>query len=293
MKRMVFASILILLMVVAVMLYILDIVLHQTPALDNLFRMMAAVCICAGGLVRVLGSGKKERASLSFYQNHYQEQIGDAFADQPIYRKKLLCAIRLYNEDNLYKSVKYLAALKPVCKTHDDVYAVGLFLGIALTDMGLEEEAVNVYRQLIDMNVTSSTIYNNLGRLYSGMGKYEDAKASFHLSIQNDEKNPAPYNNLAKLYFDTFSFEQAKTYAQKALEINHKFRQSATLLAILYSLEGDTQSAEKYSHVALAAGEDPQRLKEAIEHYMSEAASKDRRDTASDVAEEANTKRER
>ena len=186
-----------------------------------------------------------------------------------MHRKKLLCAVRLYNEDKYRKAIKYLTELQSCCDHTDDYYAVGLFLGLALTDMGHESAAVEVYNSLLRMGITSTTIYGNLGSLHSSLGNYDDAIACMHLSIQNDEKNPAPYNNLAKLYFDTYDLENAKTYAMKALEINHKLRQSATLLAIIYTLEGDAENAKKYSHISVASGEDPDRLQAVIAHYMT------------------------
>ena len=64
-------------------------------------------------------------------------------------------------------------------------------------------------------------------------------------------------------------FEKAKEYAKKALEINHKFRQSAALLALVYSLENDSDNAEKYTHIAVSCGEDPKRIKNAVEHYKA------------------------
>ena len=60
-----------------------------------------------------------------------------------------------------------------------------------------------------------------------------------------------------------------------ALDVNHKFRQSATLLAIIFSLENDSVNAQKYSHIALSSGEDPDRLKKAIEHYKASMSQKD------------------
>lgn len=259
----------ILLMIASMGFYVVDIILNNTPPTENLFTALATIFIFASALIRLLT--KKGRRSLAFYESQYNEHIACAFANSPFYKKKLLCAIRLYNEDNFNKALKYLLELKAVCKEREDLYAVGLFTGIVLTDMGLKKDAEIVYNTLIDMNITSSTIYGNLGSVYSDMGNYDDAIATLRLAIQNDEKNPAPYNNLAKLYFDTYDFENAKCYALQALHINHKVRQSASLLAIIYSLENDKENAEKYFHMAVSSGENPSRLQQAIKHYQAEA----------------------
>ncbi|MBQ7344375.1 MAG: tetratricopeptide repeat protein [Clostridia bacterium] len=267
--RIICIALLVILIIVAVAFYVIDIVKNDTPADKNLFKMLAAVFICLGSLTRFVTSGGRRGRNLSFYETQYSKEIGTAFSSSPAYRRRLLSALKMYNENKMDKAVKVLMDLRPFCQSRDDYYAVWLFLGLCLTDMGLREEAVTVYNQMIEMRITTSTVYGNLGSLYSALGKYDDAIASLRLGIQNDEKNPAPYNNLAKLYFDTFDFENAKAYAKKALEINHKYRTSASLLAEIYSLEGDEENAAKYSHIAISAGESPERLKRAIEYYKS------------------------
>ena len=252
--------------VIAVCLYVRGVVVDKEPPTKNLFRMLATICVCISGLIKTRRGGRRQ--SLKFYEIQFKDQIKDAFKDS-VLKSKLLCAIRLYNENNLRKALKYLTELKPECKTKDDTYAVNLFLALTLTDCGLREEAVKVYMELVDLGITTTTVYGNLGSLHSALGNFNDAITYSRLSIQNDEKNPAPYNNLAKLYFDNFDFENAKRYAHQALEINHKFRQSASLLAIIYSLEEDKENAEKYTHVAIASGETPERMKEALEYYTA------------------------
>ncbi len=266
--KIVLISILVLLIVASVAWYIVDIA-NGTPPEQNLFSMLAATFICLASLIRIVNGKVGARQRLDFYEREFSAYIKGAFSHSPFLRKKLLCAVRLYNENRLDKAAKYLIDLRPACKTEEDIHAVGLFLGLTFTDMGGAETAVKVYRELIDMNITSSTIYGNLGSLYSGLGMYEDAIANMRLSIQNDENNPAPYNNLAQLYFNLREFEKAKEYANKALQINHKFRQSSSLLAVIYSLEGDADNAEKYSHIAITSGYDPQKLKASIEYFKS------------------------
>ena len=255
--------------------YLSDVIVNNTPITKNLFRMLAAVCVCIGGLIRLFYSkGSGRRSNLSFYEKEYRKFIRDAFDYSPILKNKLLGAIRLYNEDKFNKALKYLGDLKLQCKTDDDIYAVNLFIALVLGDMGLKNEAIKVYNELVSMNLATTTIYGNLGSLHSGLGNYDDANRNLRLSIQHDENNPAPYQNLAKLYFDTRDFESSKRYALAALKINHKFRQSATLLVIVYSIEGDTENAEKYSHISIASGENPTDLKNSIEYFMSLASNK-------------------
>ena len=265
-------SILIALIAASVAFYLVDIIVNNTSPTENLFRVLLTIIICINSLLCIFA--KTKRHNLSYYEARYQEVLQGAFSNSPTHKNKLLRSIRLYNENNFKGAIRILLRLKLVCKTKEDLYAVGLFTALTFTDMGYKNDAIFVYNALIEMNAATSTVYGNIGLLYSEMGNYDDAIASLRLAVQNDEKNPAAYNNLANMYFDTYDLENAKKYALEALKINHKFRQSASLLAIIYSIENDEENTKKYFHIAKASGEDPVMLQKAINHYKTEAFEK-------------------
>lgn len=266
--KIILVIILIILMVVTLGFYISDLIINNTPPTKNLFKALAIFFACLASIIRLWTS--KGRSKLAVYESECQKHIKDAFSNRPFYKKKLLRAIRLFDEEKYDKAIKYLLELKSVSQTRDDIYAVGLFTGLVLTKTGCYNEAIHVYNSLIEMGITSSTIYGNLGNTHLILGNRQDAISNIRLSIQNDENNPAPYNNLAVLYFETSDFENAKIYAEKALQINHKMYQSSGLLAIIYSLEGDKANAEKYSHMAIASGTSAAELHNAIANFMDE-----------------------
>ena len=268
MAKKILAFLLILLLVAVIAFYIYDIVFNDTSPGENFLRMLAVVVACVAGLVRIFVS-PRSRKRLGFYETQYAEQIQNAFCSSFRDRKKLLCAIRLYNEKNYAKAAKYLISLKPRCRKRDDYAAVGVFLALVLTDMGLYKEAIYTYEQLIDMNLATSTIYSNLGHLHSHLGNYKDAASYFTLAIQNNPQNAYAYNNLAHLYFDTYDLKNAVKYAEESLALDHKCYAAASLLAIIYSVEEDTERAEKYFHMAIAGGQNPDKLKERIVYYKS------------------------
>lgn len=266
--KLILSIILVLLVLFCIGLFIYEITVGGADPMEKLPRFVITLLICFISLFKVNYRDYSVRASLNFYDKEYKE-LERAFISSPKDKKTLLRAVRLYNENKLEKALKLLNSLKSVANTKDDVLAVGLFIGLSFTDMKLYDYAIYNYNQLVDMGINSSTIYNNLGHLYMTLGKHEDAFRVLRLSVQNDEKNETAWNNLAQMCFRDHHFEEAKSCALKALEINQKFRQSASLLAIIYSLEDNGTLAEKYSHIAVAAGEDPRNLKAVIERYRS------------------------
>jgi len=257
----------VILIVATIALYVCEIAFNGTPPTQRLAKALAIVIGGIAGIAKVLSG--PSRKNLKFYESQYSEEIKNAFSGSSFDRNKLLCALRLYDEGNLGKAAKYLISLQPKCNKEDDYSAVGLFLALTFTEMKLYNEAVNVYLSLIKMGITSSRIYSNLGNVYSYMGNYDDAISYLRLAIQNDPENPYACNNLASLYFDVANFDNAIKYAEEALRINHKLHQSASLLAIIYAIKEDTESSARYYHMAISAGESPERLKNAIEHFKT------------------------
>lgn len=255
----------ILLMIGVVLLYACDVLIAKNDPLDRLLD--AALMIASGAIcLYKLNTGKKRR-SLDFYEKEYHKEIENAFAGSFINRKRLLCAIRFYNEDNFRKAVKLLSALKPKCRDGADYYAVGVFLALVYTDVQYYDQAIILYHQLINMNLATSTVYGNLGYIYSKYGEGEKALSCLHRALEFNPRNAYAQHNIAKFYFDKYDFDNAVIYAEKALELDTKLRQAASMLAVIYAIKEDREQAQKYFHIAVTSGERPEDLKNSIEFY--------------------------
>ena len=259
--------ILILIMLAVVGLYVFELVAYKVEPAKHLFRTLSIVCFCIAGLIR--RSGTQSRQSLAFYDAQYRDILQNAFVQQPFWRKKLLCAVRLYNESRYDKALKYLSDLKIRSQTIEDHYAVNLFAGLCFTDMGLYQQAENVYQQLIYNEVANSRIFSNLGHVQMQMGNADKALQNYKHALEYDKDNAFAYNNIAQAHFQMHELEEAISPALQALKINPKMHQASALLAIIYALLEDKENAEKYFHIAISSGRDPQELKQAIEHYRT------------------------
>lgn len=267
MKKKLIRSIFILLAAAMVGFYFYDLKVNGSAPGDNLFRTISIVCICIGGFLRT--GSTPARRSLKAYDAVYTDILREAFITQPFWRNKLLCAVRLYNENNFDKSLKYLFDMKQRCQTKQDEYAVMLFVALCFTEMGLYDHAEKVYMQMIFGEIADSRVYSNFGNVLNRKGEYERAIQNFHHALDYDAKNANAYNNIAQAHFQMNKLEQAIPYAEKALEINPKMRQASSLLAIIYDLLGDGDKSSHYFHIAISSGYDPKELKEAIAYFRS------------------------
>ncbi len=258
-------TVLIAIIVAIITMYLYDIIALKTDPVRNLFRTMSITCLCVLGLIRT--SEKQSRKSLDFYDAFYADILKEAFISQPFWRKKLLCAVRLFDEGHYEKAIKYLTDLRQRCQSNEDFYAVYLFAARSYTDMELYVQAEQIYQQLINANLANSRIYSNMGSVQNKQGKLKKALRSYEYALDYDRDNANAWNNIAQAYFQVGEFEQAIPYAERALQINPKLNQASALLAIIYSLNDDVENAEKYFHMAISSGRDPKQLREGIEHY--------------------------
>jgi len=77
-----------------------------------------------------------------------------------------------------------------------------LALGVSLDNLGQKEEAINAYKQTINLDVmghNARDAHNNLGLIYLSQEKYKEAKAEYEAALNIDPTFGAARLNLEKL----------------------------------------------------------------------------------------------
>ncbi len=245
--------------------YLFDVFYNKTDYSENLFRMVLIIAGLILTLFRVIFSNRRQ--SLSFYEKSYEKEIGQAFKNN-VLRNKLLCAVRLYNEDNYRKALKYLSELYPKAENQRDAVAVLLFSALCYTDMGLNEQAIATYYKLLEIDYRHEQAHSNLGLIYVHEGNYEMAIKHFNESIRCQPDNYYAYINRASCYFRQADYANAEKDAKKSLEFKNNGVEATSLLTIIYALTGDIENKKKYFHISVANGKNPDDINEAVEYYM-------------------------
>ncbi len=247
--------------------YLYEVLIKHIPPTENLLRTIGILCV---GLSTIFKLYKpRKRNSLKFYELQYSDILDKAFIDQKRPYKKLLRAIRLYNEDRITKAIKCFKRLYPKCEKAKDFYAVYLFTALCFTDIGLYDIAEDIYQKMKYKNIADSVVYSNLGSVQRNAGKLEDAIRSFEYALSLDRTNANAYNNLAQVYFKNYELDSAAEYALKALNVNAKMHQASALLTIIYAMKDDRENYDKYFHIAVSSGRDSKELQESIQYFMN------------------------
>jgi Flp pilus assembly protein TadD len=125
--------------------------------------------------------------------------------------------------------------------------------GIALSDLGCEEEAAEAFHQAVALNPNYSYPYNNLGNALSKLNRYEEAIEAYRESIRIDPKYAYPYNGLGGVFLKMGNDkEQAIELFKKAMSIDPKDTSSYLNLGNTFlDLEREEEAIEVY-HKALS-----------------------------------------
>lgn len=258
-------------MIAVIGLYVYEVVFLKKPYTENLTRFLAIFVGLIGTMVKLF-AGRGRRQPLEFYSKQYDEDIRYAFKDNKLARKKLLCALRLYNENNFRKAIKYLTELTKEIRNEHDAYAVYLFAAICYSDCGIHDEAIKIYYQLLNHVPHNATIHNNLSHEHMKDGNFDLAMQHIDEALRIDPYSHTTYINKANCYFYQYKLDETIENALKALELKNNDTNSSGLLTLAYSLKGDKENAEKYFRIAVSNGKNPKDLNEAIEFYTTERA---------------------
>lgn len=272
MKRKICISLILALIGIWVVLFLLDLANHNwiiTP--QDMVRPFVILIGLILSLVKLISGGGSAKRSLSFYEKSYQKEIGRAFSEpgQKNAKKTLLKAIALYNENRFNTSISKLNSLVKKCNNRDDFRTVLLFLALNYSDIGLYNQAIDTYLELLRHDRGCSTAWSNLGILYKKEGKQEEAFNCYQNAVLNDDNNPFAWNNLAQAYLTEGYWEKVIEPAERALSIKSDLHSSETALSVAYYALGDEEKSQLYYNRAILHGANGSNLKQILDSLSS------------------------
>ena len=116
-------------------------------------------------------------------------------------------------------------------------------LGVALSEKGHVDEAMEQFRKAIEINPTFVDAHNNLGNALLQTGQVDAAMAEYQSALEIDPDNANAHNNLGWAYLQKRRINEAMEECRKALKINPDFASAHGNLAIAFSLQGQADDA--------------------------------------------------
>ena len=118
---------------------------------------------------------------------------------------------------------KALSLLEEVIRydKHDD--EVLFKLGYISQQLEKDNDAIDYYKQALEINPSNEFIHNALASIYRKNGEFTSAKIHLHNSIELDDKNPITYYNYGNLLVDMKREDEAVEMYKKALLLKPDF----------------------------------------------------------------------
>lgn len=213
---------------------------------------------------------KRKRSALDYriYEDKYREIIRDAFKNDKKSYRKLMSAIRLYNEDKYDEEIKILDRLKSSCISSHDTSAVLMFKALGLAEKKLYNEAISVYQELLKYDNMNSKAWSNLGYNYTLVNNSQAALEAYENALRYDGSNPYAYTNMANYYIKSGEPEKALEYSLKAIELDNQIYQAMSAASMAYAYLGDRENAMKYCKMYGVNGGDVKMLKSKVEAVL-------------------------
>jgi tetratricopeptide (TPR) repeat protein len=150
-------------------------------------------------------------------------------------------------------------------------------LGIALHDRGETDQAMNHYRQAIELRPDYAEAHYNLGRLLAEKGGFNDAVNHYEAALALNPTDAEAHNNLGATLFEIGRVDDAIAHYQQALAIRPDYAEASCNLANALIAKGDFDGAIARYTACLAAIPDQE---EAQYNFASALLRKGRTDEA-------------
>ncbi len=208
---------------------------------------------------------------LSIYENAYKDEIGSAFSrsDNAKYKKELLRAAALYNENQFVSALNKLEKLEKHCSTHADYSAVCFFRALCFDDSGRTNEAISAYETLLKYDPKHATALSNLGILYKKVGKSSSALECYRKAIELEPENAYAWNNLAQFHLADGEWLEVLEPARRSLEYKSNMYQADTALCVALYMLGAREESKKHFDRAVLNGANGDRIAALISSLSS------------------------
>jgi tetratricopeptide (TPR) repeat protein len=138
-------------------------------------------------------------------------------------RAKLLLTLGILNwrKGNFEKADELLQdAIKAAIRLEDNWFEAECFNAIALVKFaqGKNDEAIEAYKQAIEIAPEQIFVWNNLGNLCMKIMRNDEAMLAFQKTLMHNPKDPIAWNGLGTLYYRIGYIDDSIAAYQKAIE---------------------------------------------------------------------------
>ncbi len=139
-------------------------------------------------------------------------------------------------------------------------------LGEVCLALGNEEESVEAYRTVLDLDPEDPNAHLEIGLYHERHGDMEKAEEHLIEALKRDPGNPRVLYSYASLYYASDDLETAEELLARAVALDAGYSPALSALASIRARRGDYAASLDYIEKAVAAGEqDAEHFEQALE----------------------------
>jgi superkiller protein 3 len=144
-------------------------------------------------------------------------------------------------------------ALRIATKIQNNWFEAECFNALALIKSSTRQidEAIDAYKQAIQLAPDQMFVWNNLGSLCAKVGRNDEAMIAFRKALQGNSRDPIAWNGIAGLHFHLGYVDDAIAAYRKAIQYSPSFAQPWCGLGDVYASTGRADEALKCYHKAI------------------------------------------
>jgi tetratricopeptide (TPR) repeat protein len=144
-------------------------------------------------------------------------------------------------------------ALQIATKIQDNWFEAECFNAVALIKSSTEQidEAIQAYKQAIELAPDQMFVWNNLGNLCAKAGRNDEAMIAFRKALEGNPRDPIAWNGLGAVHFRLGYSDDAIAAYRKSLQYTPTFAQPWCGLGDVYANIGRGDEALKCYHKAV------------------------------------------
>jgi len=171
--------------------------------------------------------------------------------------------IAYFLEKNYEKSLDYFEKASPLDNSSSPRYRV--YQGVALINLGMYENALRVYKSLIELVPDEPYILNQLAATYYLMGSYDQAMGHIQKVLEKSPEQELAWNLYANILRKQGNFEEAMNAIYRALEIDPQSKDATDSLAEIYAEIGNDREFYKNLELAFSFGMDSEQFQRVLQ----------------------------
>lgn len=175
---------------------------------------------------------KSFESILSVHENaEVYYNMGFINSVKELYEEALKCFRRATQVNNSYARAYKMMAEVQVKLGRNDLAEENLRqAGAIFMERRQDQEAEEVFQQVIKINPDTINVFNGLGIIYRRQGKFKEAIQQYKKALRVHPEDEHIFYNLSRVYLETKDYKNAKSALEDSIRVKPDFSQAKELL---------------------------------------------------------------